>query len=190
MFHRWFVLIQSIWTGKLLLALLFHSSIMLVDDGLGLMPLTRTFVFVKSQFLCRIQQLFSSVFQWVVRVLLHCLTTDRCGQQTGSCKAVVILWTWKGAFWKRNTKKLVVYLGPFSLILRFFFTMCCPEILAPKFHQKWEIPNGLKIWIMALVAKRSVIAEERNRRIRHEMNLCGECVPSWSQHEVTEVGES
>ena len=33
------------------------------------------------------------VFRWVVGVLLHCLPTDQCRQQTASSKAVILRWT-------------------------------------------------------------------------------------------------
>ena len=50
------------------------------------------FCFCRSRFPYHIQQLFSPVFQWVVRVLLHCLPADQCRQQTASCKVVVLWW--------------------------------------------------------------------------------------------------
>ena len=56
-------------------------------DGLDLMLLTS---------ICRTQQLFSSVFQWDVGILLHCLPADQCHQQTTSCTVVV-----SGGHWRQ-----------------------------------------------------------------------------------------
>ena len=68
------------------------SFIHILVDGLTLCW-WRRFCFRRSLFPCRNQQLFSPAFQWVGAVLLHCLLTDRCRQQTASCKAVVLRWT-------------------------------------------------------------------------------------------------